>query len=396
MSYIIAFLVVMVFMTAGEWVSSVTHAYVPSVFVSAVLFVIGFWTIMPKNIVTTASFNTSFITICISLLLVHLGTLMSLKELVAQWKAVCIALLGVCGTLLLTLSVGTLIFDWKTVVAAVPPLTGGLVSALLMTNGLKAQGVTALVALPVSMFVIHSMVGYPLTSTLLKQEGRRLTKEFRANGSKLDPSIPRFKDNEENDKKNEKHVFNLPAQYQTPAFVLARVAIVALLSNWVAGLMNNAINANVICLIFGVIAHQLGFLETNALNKAGVFNWLMYGLLAYVFAQLSATTPALMGTIIVQIIVLIILGLLGMFIASRLLAKPFGMSWQMAYSCSLTSLFGFPADYILTSEVAREVADTDDEEEYLLQNTMPKMLVGGFATVSVASVIIASVFLKLL
>ena len=72
------------------------------------------------------------------------------------------------------------------------------------------------------------------------------------------------------------------------------------------------------------------------------------------------------------------------------------MSWQMAYACSLTSLFGFPADYILTSEVAHTVAETKDEERYLLHNMMPKMLVGGFATVSVASVIIASIFLKLI
>ncbi|AMV65820.1 Hypothetical protein ADU71_1934 [Pediococcus damnosus] len=122
----------------------------------------------------------------------------------------------------------------------------------------------------------------------------------------------------------------------------------------------------------------------------------MYGLLAYVFAQLNVTTPKIMGTIIVQILVLIALGLLGMFIASRLLAKPFGMSWQMAYACSLTSLFGFPADYILTSEIARSVSQNDAEEAYVLKHTMPKMLVGGFATVSVASVIIASVFLKLL
>ncbi|VTZ83708.1 hypothetical protein LPCP272_01669 [Lacticaseibacillus paracasei] len=161
-------------------------------------------------------------------------------------------------------------------------------------------------------------------------------------------------------------------------------------------LTNNVINSNVVCLIFGVIAHQIGFLEDNALNKAGVFNWLMYGLLAYVFGQLSATTPAVLGGIVLQIIVLIALGVLGMFLASRLLAKPFGMSWQMAFSCSLTALFGFPADYILTSEVARAMATTEDKEEYLTQQMMPKMLVGGFATVSVASVIIATIFLKLL
>ena len=396
MNFLIAFAVVMIFMTLGEWVATATKAFIPSVFITAVLFVIGFWTVLPKNVVENASFGPGFITICIVLLLVHLGTLMNLRELLAQWKAVCIALLGVCGTLLLTLTVGTLIFDWKTVVAAVPPLTGGLISALLMSNGLKAQGLASLVALPVAMFVIHSVVGYPLTSVLLKQESRRLLSHFRANGSKLDPNVPKMRRGAEEVKDNRPKLLNLPEKYQTSAFIMARVAIVGLLAMGFGTLTNNVINSNVVCLIFGVIAHQIGFLEDNALNKAGVFNWLMYGLLAYVFGQLSATTPAVLGGIVLQIIVLIALGVLGMFLASRLLAKPFGMSWQMAFSCSLTALFGFPADYILTSEVARAMATTEDEEEYLTQQMMPKMLVGGFATVSVASVIIATIFLKLL
>lgn len=397
MNFLIAFAIVMVFMTAGEWVSTVTKAFIPSVFITAVLFVIGFWTVLPKNVAETASFGSGFITICIALLLVHLGTLMNLRELIAQWKAVCIALLGVCGTLLLTLTIGTLIFDWRTVVAAVPPLTGGLVSALLMSNGLKAQGVANLVTLPVAMFVFHSVVGYPLTSVLLKQESRRLLKGFRANGSKLDPSIPKMRRGaDDSTKDNRPKLIKLPEAYQTSAFIMARVAIVGLLAMGFGTLTNNVINSNVVCLIFGVIAHQIGFLEDNALTKAGVFNWLMYGLLAYIFGQLSATTPSVLGGIVLQIIVLIALGVFGMFLASRILAKPFGMSWQMAFSCSLTALFGFPADYILTSEVARAMSTTEDEEEYLTQQMMPKMLVGGFATVSVASVIIASIFLKLI
>jgi hypothetical protein len=385
----------MLFMVIGEWVSTLTKAFIPSVFVTAILFLVGFWTIIPKNIVTQASFSTPFITICISILLVHLGTLMNLKELLLQWKAVCIALLGVSGTLILTLIVGTWLFNWHTVIASIPPLTGGLVAALLMTNGLKAAGITTLVALPVSMYVLHSVIGYPLTAVMLKRESRRLIKRFRTNTetnqihtethvSKIDA------------RKSAQLIFNLPAEYQTSAFIIVRVGIIAILSNWVASLLNNTINANIICLVFGVIAHQLGFLEDNALNKAGVFNWLMYGLLAYIFSQLSLTTPAVMGNIIIQIIVLIFLGISGMFIASWLLAKPFGMSREMAFACSLTALFGFPADYILTTEICHSIADNKNEEAFLTENILPKMLVGGFATVSIASVIIASVFLKLI
>lgn len=395
MQFIISFLVVMLFLMIGEWVSSLTHTYIPSVFMTAVLFVLGYWTFLPKDVVATASFGTNFSTICVGLLLVHLGTLMSLKKLLEQWRAVCIALLGVCGTLILTLTIGTLIFDWHTVVAAIPPLTGGLVSALLMTDGLKAQGIQTLVALPVSMFIFHSLFGYPLISWLLKKEGGRLVNEYQKQPVKQ--TGPTGLDNDS----NENNLFKkMPAKYQTSAFILVKVALIAALSSGLSIALKTYLhidlNSNVICLIFGVLAHQVGFLESDVLTKAGVYNWLMYGLLAYIFAQLSLTTPHQMGTIIVQIIVLIMLGLLGMFIASSLLAKPFKMTWQMAYACSLTSLCGFPADYVITSEVSHEVANNKEEEAYLMENMMPKMLVGGFATVSVASIIIASVFLKLL
>ncbi len=385
----------MLFLFIGEWVSTASKAYIPSVFVSAVLFVIGYWTILPKNIVAQASFGPTFAGVCISLLLVHLGTLMDLKELIQQWRAVCIALLGVAGTILLTLIVGTWIFDWHTVIAAVPPLTGGLVAALLMTDGLKTAGITSLVALPVAMFVLHSVLGYPLTAFMLKREGKRVVKEFRAGNiapiTEEQKSIHFAGGNKKSKKK-----FVSPKEYQTSAFILFRVAIVALLANGSSLLIHNAVNPNVVCLIFGVVAHQLGFLEKSALNKAGVFQWLMYGLLAYIFAQLNITTPAIMEHVVIQIIVLILLGLIGMFLASWILAKPLKMSGSMAFACSLTSLFGFPADYILTTEVCHNIAENKEEETVLIDQILPKMLVGGFATVSVASVIIASIFLRLL
>lgn len=389
MEFLGAFLIVMIFMFVGEWVSSLTKAYVPSIFISAVLFTIGFWTILPKDIVAKASFGSQFVGVCIPILLVHLGTMMNIRQLLNQWRAVTIALAGTLGTIIITLTVGTVLFDWHTVIAAIPPLTGGLVSALLMTDGLKAAGLSTLVALPVSMFIMHSMIGYPLTSVMLKKEGRRLLREHRGNPQVV-AAEKEVVDTEP------KALFKLPAKYNTSAFMLAKVGAVGLLSIWVAGLMNDAINANVIALVLGVIGHQIGFLEKEVLNKTKVFNWLMYGLMAYVLSQLSVTTPDMLGTILIQIVVLIILGIFGMFIASWILSKPMKMSKEMAFASSLTALFGFPADYVLTNEVIGHLTTDENERAYLTSHMMPKMLVGGFATVSVASVIIASVFLKLL
>lgn len=393
MELLIAFLVVMVFIFMGEWGSNFSKAYIPSVFITAALFTVGFWTVLPKDIVEKASFGTEFVGIVVPLLLVHLGTMMDLKQLAAQWRAVVIALAGVAGTMILTLTIGTLLFDWHTVVAAVPPLTGGVVSVALMSDGLKAEGLTTLIAIPVAMYITHSIIGYPLTSVILKREGKRLLKEYNEKGLAYEqPSS----NQQSSEILNEKASFLKSEKFQTPAFLLAKVALVAVIAVLLEKATHKAINGNVIALVLGVVFHQIGFLEKQILNKAKVFNWLMYGLLAFVFSQLSMTTPKVLSGIMILILVLIALGILGMYLASSLLAKPLKMSKDMAFATSLTALFGFPADYILTNEVVNNLTKDEKARNVLIDYMMPKMLVGGFATVSVASIIIASLFLKLL
>lgn len=409
---ILSLMVVMGFMMLGEWVSTRSRAYVPSVFITALLFLVGFWTMVPKNIVPAASFGTAFIQITQAVLLVHMGTLMDLRLLLKQWRAVVIALSGVVGTVVLTMGIGRLLFDWHTIVASVPPLTGGLVAAFLMTAGLKAQHITALVAFPVAMFVMHSMLGYPLTAWMLKRESRRLlqVRHVDVTVATADSAtsatvqttaqlpagpLPTVPAKVKSAKTQLRH-WQLPAAYDTSAFMLFKVAAVTGLAEWTAQLAHGTVNQYIICLVFGVIAHQLGFLEDAVLEKAGVFHWLMYGLLAYIFANLNIVKISMLSGILIPIVTLIVLGVLGMWIASSLLARPLGFSREMAFASALTALFGFPADYIVTHEVTEIMGSTAEEKQYLLDQMLPKMLVGGFATVSVASVIIASIFLKIL
>lgn len=388
------FLIVACFMFIGEIISNKTKAFIPSVFVTAVLFLIGFWTFVPKDVVTQASFGPQFVSICMSLLLVHLGTIMNLRKLIEQWKAVAVAVFGICGIILFTMTIGNLLFDWYTVVAATPPLTGGIVAALLMSEGLKAKGLTTLVALPTAMFITHSFFGYPLTSWCLKREGRRLIEGFRQNGADIKEIAATKEIVEQSQRK--KLLPELPEKYRTTSVMLFKLMLVAILASGVSSLLHDAINVYVICLILGVIFCELGFLEENTLVKAGVFQWLITGLLAYIFAGLSSVTPDILLNMIVQIVVLIILGIMGMFITSLIIGKFLGFTKEMGFACALTALFGFPADYIITSEVCKTVSQNEEERLYLMDILLPRMLVGGFATVSIASVIITSIFLKFL
>ena len=54
MSSIVAFLVLAVVYYIGEFVGTKTKAWIPSVFVIASLFLFGYWTFFPKDIVALA------------------------------------------------------------------------------------------------------------------------------------------------------------------------------------------------------------------------------------------------------------------------------------------------------------------------------------------------------
>lgn len=156
------------------------------------------------------------------------------------------------------------------------------------------------------------------------------------------------------------------------------------------------INQFVVCLLFGVIGREIGFLEEKALVKSGSFGFLMTILMAFIFAGLSKATPSMLTEIAVPLFGIIILGVFGMAVFSMIIGKMLGYTKEMAFSIAMTSLYGFPADYILTIESARSTTKDDAEYKYVIDEMLPKMLVGGFTTVTIASVIIAGFFVKLL
>ena len=75
---IMCLLVVLVFMSIGDIVSMKTKAFVPSVFVAAVLFLAGYWGgWLPKDIVDRAQMGAPIATLSMYLLITPMGTMMS-------------------------------------------------------------------------------------------------------------------------------------------------------------------------------------------------------------------------------------------------------------------------------------------------------------------------------
>ncbi len=392
MNILIAFTVVLLIMAIGDIVSLKTKAYIPSVFVAALIFIIGFWTIFPKNLMEIGGFSMPLIKLSIYLILVHMGTLMSVKELLAQWKVVLIAFAGIMGIVGMNITVGYLLFGKNMVVVATPPLTGGIVASIMMSEAATAKGLESLAILAIIIYIMQGFAGYPLTAIMLKKEGKRLLKEFRLNQN--------LKNNSGKSQKGKKSKFKffpeLKEKYKTTYVLLTKMGFVALLSVGFAQLTHEFVSRYVICLIFGVIAAEVGFLERKPLNASGSFGFMMTVIMAFIFAQLAKSTPQMLTKLLVPLFGIILLGVIGMWIFSIVMGKILKVSKEMAFAVSLTALYGFPPNYILTDEASTALAQNKEEKEFLMDIMLPQMLVGGFTTVTIVSVILAGIFIKFL
>ena len=178
-NFLLAFVICGGVIIIGEVVSTLTKAWVPSVFVSAVLLLLGYWTILPHDLVKDSFLIPFGATLCIYLLITHLGTIISLKQLMQQWRTVTVCLAAYF--------IAPFFMDRALVITGLPPLTGGIVAATMMQTAAMKQGLTVAAVFAISMYCVQGFAGYPLTSYCLKKEGLRLLALYRSDELKLNP-----------------------------------------------------------------------------------------------------------------------------------------------------------------------------------------------------------------
>lgn len=178
-NFLLAFVICGGVIIIGEVVSTLTKVWVPSVFVSAVLLLLGYWTILPHDLVKDSFLIPFGATLCIYLLITHLGTIISLKQLMQQWRTVTVCLAAYF--------IAPFFMDRALVITGLPPLTGGIVAATMMQTAAMKQGLTVAAVFAISMCCVQGFAGYPLTSYCLKKEGLRLLALYRSGELKLNP-----------------------------------------------------------------------------------------------------------------------------------------------------------------------------------------------------------------
>lgn len=399
---ILAVFIILLIFGLGDMVATKTRAIVSMLFFSSVLFLAGFWTKVLPNTMFDDSTLLLVSGVLVSMLLVHMGTTIKLRDFADQWKTVIIACIACIAISLGIYFIGGLIVaDKNYVVVGAPILSGGVVATITMQTAVEGHSVELGVFAALVM-VVQGFVGYPVCSLCLKSEAKRV-RSLIESGQELKGVTAKIVTDAAPKKRLIPYI---PDKYNGPNIMMAKVAFFAFLATitanaingWIASTFETAfsISALIFALIYGIIAKELGFIEENPMKRAGADGFMLVVVTLSIFTNLAQSTPDMVAGMLWPLLVVVVTGSVTFLIISTLVGKIFGVSWQMSCAIGSTCLFGFPGTYIVTNEVVNATAANDEEKQLMLDHMMPKMLIAGMVSVSITSILIAGYMVNLL
>ena len=152
----------------------------------------------------------------------------------------------------------------------------------------------------------------------------------------------------------------------------------------------------IFALIFGIVLNELEILPENALQKANGYTFILAGALCNIFVSLNQVSVSQFVDMITPIIVVFASGLFGSTVTAIIVASLIKIPYDLSIALSSAAYFGFPGTYMIPTEVAKAITKDINEQKKILDYILPKMVLSGIISMSVVSVIIASVFVRYL
>jgi len=382
---VIAAMIILGLIALGEIISVISKARVPMLFVAMMGYLVLLWLgIFPKDLLENSTFLTVGALLGTAPILVHMGTLIPLRMIRSQWRAVLIAIMGMCFASLFILTIVTLFFDYQTAVAGTGPLNGGIIAVLITSEGIKELGFVSLLTIPALIMALQSLVGIPLANLLLRKHATAINEQM-TNGAFVSSGDAAF--NQEHDDK-----LLVPKKYQTPLVLLFMLfiggAIAVVLAKY------TGIPYSLWALAIGIIGRLVKFYPERVMEKSNSFTVGMAGIIFIIIGMMNDITFEMFMDKLPAVLTILFVGVLGILLGGLLGSKLLKVNPFLGIPVALTSTFGFPGDYIVCEEVSRSIGKTEEEQQRIFNEIITPMLVGGFTTVTLGSVIIASILIK--
>ncbi|MGP4072094.1 hypothetical protein ACTWQB_06030 [Piscibacillus sp. B03] len=383
---LIATVLIFALIAFGEWVSIVTKARVPMLLTAMVCFLILSWTgIFPEDIMDRSQFAVLG-SILIGPAIVHMGTLIPLSILKSQYKAVIIALSGITISGILVLSIITFVFSYETAIAGIGPISGGVVALLITQEKLTEIGLSTIVVIPALIVAFQGVLGMPLALNFMRRYAKKII-----NGIDNGTFTPMKSASIAESIAGHKKQGPLKSSTTIKLFLVFVVGAVGVVLGELTG-----IHYSLWCLGLGILSVKVGLLENESLNRANSFTLTMIGIIFVVIGTMAGVTPHQVLDHLPAILSILLLGTLGIALGGYIGSKLVKWDPYKGMPVALTALFGFPGDYILCEEVSRSTARNEKEEKMIFDELLTPMLIGGFTTVTVASVVITGILIQTL
>jgi len=392
----LAFIIVIGIIFFSETISSMTKGKVPGLFLMTVITLIGYWTILPLDVVPVSGM-VAVKDITMMIILIHMGTLLEIDQLKREWRTVVTALAAVAGVVLVFLLLGRFVLPSANMaITAIAPLAGGMIAAILMSQALTNIGQTDLAVWPILLITLQGFIGMPVVAYMLRGEASDLARKLRG-GQEITAHKAETKAAAKT-----KWIDKVPQKFRTPAFYFLILAIlytlnVAFYNNVIVNIpyVKLVLDKSIVSLIIGVVLGNLGILDKGVMTKTKSEGIMEISFYAFIMTFLVGAKVETIKALIVPLVIAFVLATAAIAILSVLIGKRIGYSARLSMAVGFNCFLGFPLNYLITKEAAMAVAESAEEEEKIFDALLPTMLIAGFVCVTIVSVLVAGAMTSL-
>ena len=376
----------------GDRIAKKTKGLISSLVVASVIYLIGFMSgLLPSDSIDSTGLTNLMYTVGIGMIITSLGTSIRVADFIKEWKTVLIALVGLLGLAAVSFLVEPAIFGKDFALSAACPISGGAIAAIIAQSTALEAGRDDLAAFVMLLLALQQLMGIPVASIILKKRLSRMSLD-----GAFDLTVPAAAVTETAKAKK------LPLAW-SPAgvgsnFYLAKLVIVAAVAGVVANLTeipgsnptNYILNPNIAYLLFGLVFAHFGFLDRDLTAKTQTFGLIMLATCALVPASLNLRLETLLS-LLLPIVGTLLIGAVSLGLGGMICGKVLKCDVWVSCALGICAMVGYPATQIVSIEIADGLNVSPEQKKAALDYIMPKMLISGFTSVTIASVIFASI-----
>ena len=369
------------------FISNKTKAYISSLIPAVIIFIVLMYSgIIPADICTTSGLTGMLNAFVIPLCVVDVGTKLSIKKILPEWKSFATVLAASIGIIIVCFTIGILILGRQRSIAAIPPLTGALLATTVVQQAAAEAGNNAIGVFAMIVLVLQTILALPVATFALKMYFKDIKKK-----GIIDNNAPILAD-----EKEEKYILpRIPKSWDSSYMIIFKMAIVAyigaVVGNGLAALTKNILSPTLMYVLFGLIASEIGFLERGPLEKSNSVGIIYLALFSVLMSTFSSVTLETLVSQIVPALIVIFIGLIGIAVLSAAAGKLFKVSPWLSIAIGTCCYLGYPGSQIVVEETVRGSDLTDDEKSKVTKTVLPKMIIG-YLSAAIISIVCAGIF----